>query len=109
MAELLGAFEQAVLVAILRLGDGAYGRTILHQVQNSLARQVSAGSVYTTLDRLENRGLVRSKLADGTPVRGGRTRRYYVVAAGGVRALNDAHRTMTALWGSIQWPVKATR
>jgi PadR family transcriptional regulator len=109
MAELLGTFEQAVLLAIIHLGAHAYGRTILHQVQESLKRNVSAGSVYTTLDRLERRGLIRSHLAEGTPARGGRARRYYAVAAEGVRALNDAHKTITAMWRSIQWPAKVAR
>lgn len=109
MSELLGTFEQAVLLAILHLGAGAYGRTILHQVQESLRRDVSAGSVYTTLDRLESRGLIRSKLAEGTPARGGRARRYYAPAAAGIRALNDAQKTITAMWRTIQWPAKAAR
>ena len=95
MAELLGTFEQAVLLVMVRLGSEAYGRAILHQVNESVKREVSAGSVYTTLDRLEARGLIISKLAEGTPARGGRPRRYYAIAADGVRALNDAHRTMT--------------
>jgi PadR family transcriptional regulator, regulatory protein PadR len=99
-------FEQAVLLAIVRLGAEAYGRTILHQVQQSLKRNVSAGSVYTTLDRLESRRLIRSQLAAGTPARGGRARRYCAVNTIGMRALNDAHRTMTAMWATVEWPVK---
>ena len=109
MADLLGGFEQAVLLAILRLGSEAYVRTILHAVQESLKRKVAAGAVYTTLDRLETRGLLRSKLAEGTPVRGGRPRRYYTVAAEGIRALNDAHETLSEMWSGIQWPAKAAR
>ncbi|MBV8895797.1 MAG: helix-turn-helix transcriptional regulator [Acidobacteriaceae bacterium] len=109
MAELLGGFEQAVLVAVLRLGPDAYGRTILHDLQKSLKRTVSAGATYTTLDRLENRGLLRSKLAEGTPIRGGRPRRYYALTAHGVRALNEAHETLSAMWSSIQWPAKIAR
>jgi PadR family transcriptional regulator len=109
MAELLGAFEQAVLLAIVRLGSDAYGRSILHQVQNSLKRSVSAGAVYTTLDRLEKRGLLGSTLAEGTPVRGGRPRRYYAIAANGIRALNEAHETLTNLWRSVQWPARIAR
>ena len=109
MAELLGGFEQAVLVAVLRLGPDAYGRTILHDLQKSLNRAVSAGATYTTLDRLERRGLLRSKLADGTLVRGGRLRRYYALTAPGIRALNEAHETLSEMWGSIQWPAKIAR
>jgi PadR family transcriptional regulator PadR len=109
MAELLGTFEQAVLLAILHLGADAYGRAILNQVQELLQRNVSAGSVYTTLDRLETRGLVRSRLAEGTPARGGRARRYYTVAAEGKRSLNDAHGTMAAMWKNVKWPIQVAR
>jgi DNA-binding PadR family transcriptional regulator len=109
MAEVLGTFEQAVLLAIVHLGADAYGRAILHQVQTSLRRNISAGSVYTTLDRLEARALIASSLADGTPARGGRPRRYYKVAAEGVRALDEAHQIMTALWKSVKWPTNARK
>jgi PadR family transcriptional regulator len=107
MADILGTFEQAVLLAILRLGPEAYGRAILHQVQTSLRRNVSAGSVYTTLDRLEARGLIASTLAEGTPARGGRPRRYYKIAVAGIRALDEAHEAIITLWKSVPWPAKA--
>jgi len=106
MAELLGTFEQAVLLTILRLEDEAYGRAILSGVHEVLRRDVSAGSVYTTLDRLETRGLVNSKLAEGTPARGGRARRYYTVAIDGMRALNDARKTLAAMWANVQLPIE---
>jgi DNA-binding PadR family transcriptional regulator len=104
MADLLGTFEQAVLLAILRLDADAYGRAVLHQAQELLQRNVSAGSVYTTLDRLEARGLVSSRLAEGTPVRGGRARRYYTVAGKGIEALSDAHSALTTIWAGVQLP-----
>jgi DNA-binding PadR family transcriptional regulator len=104
MAEVLGTFEQAVLLAILRLGTDAYGRAILQRVQETLERTVSAGSVYTTLDRLEQHGLVDSRLAEGTAIRGGRARRYYMVAAEGNRALADAQRTLTKMWQGVELP-----
>ena len=79
MAEQLGALEQAVLVALVRpqteLGKEAYGRAILKEVQHRLGRDVAAGAVYSTLDRLEAKGLVSSRLGLGTPVRGGLTYR----------------------------------
>src|SRR4051812_28814079 len=90
MAEGLGAFEQAVLVAIVRLGSEAYGRKILNEVEARLEREVAAGAIYATLDRLQTKALVTSKLASGTPERGGRARRYYSPTAAGVRALNDS-------------------
>jgi PadR family transcriptional regulator, regulatory protein PadR len=104
MSDLLGTFEQAVLLAILRLGDGAYGRAVLHQVQESLTKSVAAGAVYTTLDRLEQRGLIDSRLAKGTAIRGGRARRYYVVAAMGNRALADAQKTLAKMWQGVKVP-----
>ncbi|MGD1065118.1 MAG: helix-turn-helix transcriptional regulator [Terracidiphilus sp.] len=105
MADLLGTFEQAVLLSILRLGEDAYGRAILRQVQVSLERSVVAGAVYTTLDRLEQRGFVDSKLAPGTAIRGGRARRYYMVAAAGKRVLADAQKTLTKMWQGVKLPV----
>ena len=105
MAELLGTFEQAVLLAILRLGEDAYGRAILRQVQVLLARSVVAGAVYTTLDRLEQRGFVNSKLAPGTAIRGGRARRYYMIAAAGNRVLADAQKTLAKMWQGVKLPV----
>jgi PadR family transcriptional regulator, regulatory protein PadR len=107
MADLLGTFEQAVLLAILRLGEDAYGRAILRQVQVSLGRNVAAGAIYTTLDRLEQRGFIDSRLAPGTAIRGGRARRYYLVAAEGKRALLDARKTLTKMWQGVKLPVGA--
>ncbi len=105
MADLLGTFEQAVLLAILRLGEDAYGRAILRKVQISMGRDVAAGAIYTTLDRLEQRGFVNSKLAPGTAIRGGRARRYYVVAAAAKRALLDARKTLGRMWQGVKLPV----
>lgn len=106
MADLLGTFEQSVLLSILGLGGEAYGRAILNGVQESLRRNVSAGAVYSTLERLEASGLVTSKLAVGTPVRGGRARRYYAVAAAGRRALSETRRALTAIWKNVKLPAR---
>jgi DNA-binding PadR family transcriptional regulator len=106
MADLLGTFEQAVLLSIFRLGTEAYGRAILNQAHELLLRDVSAGSVYTTLDRLEARGLVSSKLAAGTPVRGGRARRYYAVSAEGMHALSEARKALTTIWANVKLPIR---
>ena len=102
----MGQFEQAVIVALIRLGSGAYGRAILVEVQRRLAREVSAGAVYATLERLEAKGLAASKLAPGTAIRGGRARRYFVPTAAGVRALNDAKSANDVLWRGLVWPLK---
>jgi PadR family transcriptional regulator PadR len=105
MAELLGPFEQAVLLSIVRLRDGAYGRAILRDVQERLGREVAAGAVHATLGRLETKELVASWLGSGTPIRGGRRRRYYRVTPAGVRALNDAHAAVRDLWRGLAWPL----
>lgn len=109
MADVLGAFEQAVLLAIVRLGDEAYGRAILKEAQARLERDVAAGAVHATLERLENKKLVASRLGPGTPVRAGRARRYYRLQPAGLRALNDARAAVDALWHGLTWPLIKAR
>src|SRR4051812_50156122 len=106
MADVLGSFEQAVLLAIVRLDDGAYGRAILKDVQARLERDVAAGAVQATLERLERKGLVRSRLGSGTPIRDGRARCFYMVLAEGLRALNDARTTHETIWRGLAPPLK---
>jgi PadR family transcriptional regulator PadR len=106
MAETLGIFEQAVLLAIVRLRDHAYGRGILKEVEERLKRNVAAGAIHATLERLEAKGLVRSRLGIGTPIRDGRARRYYRLEPSGVEALNDARASTLNLWQGIRWPLK---
>jgi len=102
----IGQFEQAVLIALVRLGSDAYGRAILNEVQRRLDREVSAGAVYSTLERLESKGLTSSRLAPGTAIRGGRARRYFVLTAEGAEALNDAKRANDLLWRGLTKPLK---
>jgi DNA-binding PadR family transcriptional regulator len=106
MPERIGPFEQAVLLAIIHLSKDAYGRAVLNEVQRRLNRDVSAGAVYTTLERLETKGLVSSRLAPGTALRGGRARRYFVATGAGVRALNEARSAVESLWQGIALPLK---
>ena len=106
MADVLGTFEQAVLLAVLRLRSGAYGRPILNEVSARLDRDVAAGAVHATLVRLEEKGLVSSEIGPGTEVRAGRPRRYYRIDPSGVRALNDAHVAVNTLWRGFRWPLK---
>lgn len=106
MADVLGAFEQAVLLAVVRLGEAAYGRAILREVQARLEREVAAGAVHATLERLENKRLLSSRLGAGTPVRAGRPRRYYRLQPAGVRALNDARAAVDSIWHGLTWPLK---
>ncbi len=85
----LGEFEQLILAALMILGADAYGMTIHERVEKLAAglRSVSLGSVYTTLDRLEQKGYVKSWFSDPTPERGGRSKRYFEVTGSGERAL----------------------
>jgi PadR family transcriptional regulator, regulatory protein PadR len=106
MAEVLGIFEQAVLLALLRLREEAYGRAIRREVEARLARDVSAGAVHATLERLERKGLVVSDLGSGTPIRAGRPRRFYRLKPDGLRALNQTRATVDSLWRGLKWPLK---
>ena len=106
MADVLGGFEQAVLLAVIRLGDEAYGRAILKEVQKRLDREVAPGAVHATLERLEQKRLLTSRLGSGTPVRGGRPRRFYRLQPAGVRALNQARAAVDSMWRGLRWPLK---
>lgn len=102
----IGQFEQAVLVALIRLDRDAYGRAVLNEVQARLDRRVSAGAVYATLERLEAKGLVSSTLAPGTAIRGGRARRYFAPTGAGLRALRDAKSATDRMWRGLVWPLR---
>src|SRR5437868_4669814 len=93
----LGEFEHIVLLAILRLDDKAYGVTIRGELAERAGREVAPGALYTTLDRLEDKGLVESRLGDPTAERGGRARRYYSVTTNGLRAIAAAQRALRSL------------
>jgi PadR family transcriptional regulator PadR len=107
VAELLGAFEQAVLLTVVKLADGAYGRAILRGVQSALKREVAAGAIYATLDRVEQKSLIYSYLDEGTPVRSGRARRYYRLTPAGVKALNESKAALEQIWRGAKWPLEA--
>jgi DNA-binding PadR family transcriptional regulator len=98
---LLGGFEQAVLLSLLRLGEDAYAVPLRAELCAHLGREVSRGALYTALDRLEARGLVRSKLGESTPERGGRARRLYGVTAPGVSALRASKVLLEGLWHGL--------
>jgi DNA-binding PadR family transcriptional regulator len=86
----LGEFEQLILLAILRLGDRAYGVTIRTEISERAGRTVAPGALYTALDRLEDKGLVKARVGEPTPQRGGRAKRFFTVTASGARALARA-------------------
>jgi DNA-binding PadR family transcriptional regulator len=97
----LGEFEHVVLLAVLRLGAEAYAVPILDEIERCTGRSISRGSVYITLDRLETKGYLRSRLADPTPERGGRAKRYYALRPRAVAALRDSRRALVALWRGL--------
>jgi PadR family transcriptional regulator PadR len=93
----LGEFEQIVLLAILRLDENAYGVTIRAEIAACTDREPAPGALYTTLDRLQEKGLVTSRLGDPTPQRGGRAKRYFTVTVSGVEAVTRAQRSYQRL------------
>lgn len=88
----LGEFEQLVLLALIRLGPEAYGATIRREIEARTGRDLAISAVYVTLDRLEVKGLVRSRIGDPTPRRGGRRRKHVVILPAGRRAIAHACR-----------------
>jgi PadR family transcriptional regulator, regulatory protein PadR len=98
----IGEFEQLVLLSILRLGEEAYGVTIGRELEERAGRTVARGALYTTLDRLEEKGFVRWKLAPGSDARGRVPRRSYAVTARGVAALRASHSVLTRMWNGLE-------
>ena len=90
----LGEFEHLVLLALLRLGDRAYGVTVRQELERRAEREASIGAVYATLERLEKKGLAKSSLGDPTPERGGRSKRFFRITADGITAVNATQRVI---------------
>jgi DNA-binding PadR family transcriptional regulator len=90
--------EHLVLLAILRLGREAYGIPILDEVCARVGREVSRATVYVALKRLEEKGLVSSKLGESTPERGGRAKRYFKLKPTGLKALRESREMFLSLW-----------
>jgi DNA-binding PadR family transcriptional regulator len=86
----LGDFEELLLLAVARLKDEAYGVPIMQMVEKEAKRRASIGAIYTTLDRLEAKGFVRSWLGEATAERGGRAKKYFAITGTGVVALQNA-------------------
>ena len=98
----LGDFEQLVLFGVLRLADDAYGAAIRQEIHARSGRDVSINAVYTTLDRLEEKGLLRAWVGEPTPQRGGRRRKFYGLTPAGVAALRQAYRAVTAMAAGLE-------
>ena len=94
-------FELMILLAILRIGDDAYGVPIAREIEQTAKRTVLLGAIYACLDRLEQNGLVASTYGDPTPERGGRAKRFFKITGKGLKAVKDTQRAFTALWSGI--------
>ena len=97
----LGEFEELTLLAVLTLGDGAYGIVVQEVIERESGREVTLGAVYAALERLERKGLLRSVLADATGKRGGKRRRLFSVTPAGLRTLGETRRAREALWNAV--------
>ena len=100
-APVLGELEQLVLLALVRLGNGAYGAAIRREIHERTGRDASVSSVYVTLDRLREKGMVASYVGNPTPERGGRRRTHYLLDTAGQRALGRAYRTWVRMTEGI--------
>jgi len=94
----LGTLELTVLLAVGRLGDDAYGLAVRRDVSDRTRHDYSVGAIYTTLQRLEDKGFVSSRTTEPLPVRGGRSRRQFRITAAGNRAIRDARRLAASVW-----------
>ncbi len=97
--ELLGSLEHIVLLAIVQLGENAYGMTVRREIEKRTGRDLSIGATYATLERLESKGFVSSSLGEPTAERGGRAKRLFRIEGAGedaLRASQKAIRSMTA-------------
>lgn len=94
----LGEFELMILLAVVHLGDEAYGVPISRELEKHRGRDVSVGSVYAALERLESKGLVSSSLGDPTPERGGKAKRYFRVTKAGLCQVQATRRVLSKMW-----------
>ncbi len=105
----LGEFEQLLLLAILHLGDDAYGVTIRQEVESRTGREVAIGAMYTTLNRLETKGFVKSVMSDPTAQRGGRAKRTFTVRPLGATALRQSRERLARMWDGLKPNLEKTR
>lgn len=96
-----GDFEQQVLLAVWRLEDEAYGSRIRDELEERTGREIAHGAVYVTLVRLEKKGLLRSRLSDPTPVRGGKAKRFFRITPEGIQGVRQARELLDRLWDGL--------
>lgn len=97
----LGEFEQMILLSVMRLGGNAYGTSVRQLLSEVTGRDVTIGALYTTLERLEKKGLLDSRMGEVTPERGGRAKKYFKVTAQGEGALRRSKQALTNLWQGV--------
>lgn len=103
---MIGEFEYLLIAASLRLAEGAYGASIRREVEEATERPCSIGSLYTTLDRLEAKGLVKTWMGEATAERGGRAKRMVSVTAKGVESASAFHRAISRVSRDISWEAR---
>ena len=101
----LGEFEHLILLAVLRLGDDAYGMRVRQEISARTGRDVTIGAVYATLDRLEAKGLITGELSDPTPERGGRAKKSFHLTGAGVAAVNRSQRELNSMLDGLIFPL----
>lgn len=97
----LGEFEEVVLLTVAVLGEGAYGVAITDELDRQTGRSVSISAVHAALQRLEEKGMLSSRMGEATAERGGRRKRLFAVTALGSRTLQDIRAVREQLWSSI--------
>jgi PadR family transcriptional regulator PadR len=100
---MMGEFEYLLLTAAVRLGEDAYGAAIRREIQEATGRRCSIGALYTTLDRLQTKGFVRTRMGDSTPQRGGRAKRMVRVTTKGIRAASAFYRAVARVSRDVSW------
>ena len=109
MRESIGAFEQLILLSLVRLGPDAYAVPIRLDIEGRTGRSISAGALYTALDRLERRGFVASRLGEPTPERGGKRKRLYTLQPAGGHAAAYVHESLQQMTSGIADDLQALR
>jgi DNA-binding PadR family transcriptional regulator len=103
--EALGEFEYLVMLAVLRLGNDAYGMRVRQEIAARTGRDVTIGAVYATLERLASKGLLAASMSDPTPERGGRAKRSFTLTGAGMEASNRARQDLASMLEGLQFPL----
>jgi DNA-binding PadR family transcriptional regulator len=105
----LGDLEELVLLAVVRLGNDAYGAAVRRELEERAGRSVSVSSIYVTLVRLEEKGLVSSEMGEPTAVRGGKAKRLFTLTSAGVAALEASRSVRERMWQGLDAALEAAR